>query len=83
MVRAGSSVVIPSLKGESENVVFWADELPIGGGSQEIDIVDVLRGELAPLSVWRDCAVSLGSPFHCFTWHVPVYYVYYLPCACT
>lgn len=51
------AVVIPPLGEGSDNIVFYPDELPVG--TLNVDIVDVLRGELAPLSVWRECAVSL------------------------
>ena len=53
------ALVIPPLS-KGDNIVLYPDELPIG--NLEVDIVDVLRGELAPLSVWRECAVSLGLP---------------------
>ena len=41
-----------------DSVVVFPDEVPIGV-DQHQNIIDVLRGELAPLSVWRDCAVSV------------------------
>ena len=48
------SVSIPPLS-DGQSIVFFPDELPV----EDVDLVDVLRGELAPLSVWRECAVSL------------------------
>ena len=41
-----------------ESVVVFPDEVPTGA-SQDLNIIDVLRGELAPLSIWRECAVSV------------------------
>ena len=42
-----------------DSVVVFPDEVPIGA-NQDLNIIDVLRGELAPLSVWRECAVSVS-----------------------
>lgn len=42
---------------ESTSVVIFADELPIGEIDYN-DIIDVLRSVLAPLKLWRSCAVE-------------------------
>ena len=48
------SLLIPSLD-QKDTVEIYPDELPTGGDS---DLIDVLRSELAPLDVWRKCAVE-------------------------
>jgi hypothetical protein len=42
---------------EQNAVVIFADELPIGEIDYN-DIIDVLRSVLAPLKLWRSCAVE-------------------------
>ena len=48
------SIKIPISK-TNETVVIFVDELEDLGVS---DLLDILRGELAPLNVWKDCAVE-------------------------
>ena len=53
---------IPPLSGgsqeSSDQIVVFPDELPLGE-HHDLSIVDVLSKELVPLSVWRECAVSI------------------------
>ena len=42
---------------EPDSVVIFADELPVGDLDYN-DIIDVLRSVLAPLKLWRSCAVE-------------------------
>lgn len=53
-VESVHSIVIPLLSND-EKIEFFPDELSITGE----DMVDMLRGELAPLNVWRACAVCI------------------------
>ena len=54
------SIVIPLVSGGSaDKVHMFVDELPVGGGDETYDdLLDLLMGELAPLNVWRACAVE-------------------------
>jgi hypothetical protein len=45
--------------GYQESVTIFADELPVGDLDYN-DVIDVLRSVLAPLKLWRQCAVSLS-----------------------
>jgi hypothetical protein len=56
-------ILIPIMN-SSENVVIFPDELPVGDMDYN-DLVDVLRSELAPLHVWRACAVSIFFVLEC------------------
>ena len=47
---------IPILN-SSSFVEIFPDELPVGELDYN-DLIDVLRAELAPLKIWRACAVS-------------------------
>ena len=42
---------------EPHSVVIFPDELPVGDLDYN-DIIDVLRSVLAPLKLWRSCAVE-------------------------
>lgn len=49
-----ASINIPT---QVDNIVIFPDELPVGELDYN-DLIDVLRSVLAPLDVWRKCAVS-------------------------
>jgi hypothetical protein len=51
-----TSIKVPILN-TMECVEMFPDELPVGDLDYN-DLIDVMRSELAPLSVWRACAVS-------------------------
>ena len=54
-----ASIQIPMVNSD-EFVEIFPDELPITGGEMDYnDLIDVLRSELAPLKVWRSCAVRI------------------------
>lgn len=46
-------IQIPIMNAPGEFIKFFPDELP----ADPFDVIDVLRSELAPLKVWRTCAV--------------------------
>lgn len=52
-METGSMLKIPLLDG-SAAIEFFPDELP----EDYVDVIDVLRSEIAPLKYWRQCAVS-------------------------
>ena len=47
-------IQIPIMNAPGEYIKFFPDELP----ADPYDVIDVLRSELAPLKIWRACAVS-------------------------
>eukprot|EP01035_Chromulina_nebulosa_P019023 gene19023-24843_t len=54
-----SSIIIPFLEkdGVTEVAEVFADELPLDDADFN-GLIDVLRSELCPLKVWRDCALE-------------------------
>ena len=51
------AIHIPISSSDSDYVEIFPDELPIGDLDYN-DLMGVLRAELAPLKIWRACAVS-------------------------
>lgn len=51
------AIRIPILNTKDDFEIF-PDELPINEGDYD-DLIDILRAELAPLKVWRSCAVRI------------------------
>lgn len=49
-------IQIPIMNAPGEYIKFFPDELP----ADPYDVIDVLRSELAPLKVWRNCAVCIS-----------------------
>lgn len=56
------SIRIPKL-GTNEFVEIFPDELPHDENVDYNDLMDVLKSELAPLKVWRACAVIAKMRF--------------------
>jgi hypothetical protein len=58
--NGSSATLVPSVRiptASDEIVEIFSDEFPVGSGDYN-DLLDLLRGELAPLNIWRHCAVS-------------------------
>jgi len=54
-----SSIFIPMINTtKNEGVTIFFDELPVSAQQNAEDLVDLLKSELAPLDVWRRCAVE-------------------------
>jgi hypothetical protein len=52
-----------------QTVVVFPDEIDDSLDGEEFPLLDVLRGEFSPLSIWKQCAVefhrqSMDSKFH-------------------
>jgi len=54
MQRDLKSIQIPIMNVPGEYIKFFPDELP----EDPYDVIDVLRSELAPLKIWRTCAIE-------------------------
>jgi tetratricopeptide (TPR) repeat protein len=54
----GASIRVPLGQGAPESVIIFPEELPVEGDCDYLDVIDLLRSAMAPLKLWRSCAVE-------------------------
>ena len=53
----GATIRVP-LPGATESVIIFPEELPVKDDCDHTDVIDLLRSVMAPLKLWRSCAVE-------------------------